>query len=122
MELTNKLKKEGLYILILFAVFLIIFKLLFFKENFWVITKTVFSLFWLFIIPGFALIYYWHDSLDFIERLIIGSALGFAVIGVIGYNLGLIGINMGYQLWIIPIASIIIGILILLKKRQKGKD
>lgn len=116
-ESANKIKKEGMYMLICFVALFLIFKILFSKESFTVVLRTVLSLFWLFILPGFMLMYYWDDKLDFIERLIIGAALGFAIISVLGYNLGWMGIKMQYQLWIIPILSIVVGAFVLLKKK-----
>lgn len=65
------------------------------------------------------MMYYWSENLDFTERLVIGSVLGMVTLGVIGYNLGLIGLTMKYQIWIVPILSIIVGIPIIIRKSKK---
>ncbi len=101
---------------ILFLITLVIFKILFFKENLVVIFRTVFALFWLFILPGFALMYYWHKKLTFLERLIIGSCLSIAIIGVIGYNLGLLGLHIKYHGIVLPIICFVISFFIIKKK------
>ncbi len=111
-----EVKREGIYVLGCFLVLVAVFKILFFKESLLVVLRTVFSLFWLFVIPGFMLMYYWADKLDFVERLIIGSVMGFAIMSVIGYNLGLIGVRMGIQLFVVPLICIAIGAFVLKKR------
>ncbi|MBI2142485.1 hypothetical protein HYU15_03290, partial [Candidatus Woesearchaeota archaeon] len=86
----ESIKKEALYLLLAFAIITAIFQLIFIKESIITAGRTVAAFFWLFILPGFALMYHWHDKLDFLERLIIGTVLGLAVVGVVGYNLSLL--------------------------------
>ena len=115
-ELAGKLKKESVHLITLFFTFIIIFKLLFAKESFGLIISYVFFFFWLFILPGFSLMYYWHEELDFIERLIIGTCLGLAITGIVGYNLGLIGIKMQLQGIILPLLCLALASFLILKK------
>lgn len=115
-HLSDKLKKEFGIIGVLFIVFLIVFKILFYKESFFVVVKTVFGLFWLFALPGFALMYYWHDKLDFLERLVIGVVFGAALVGSLSYYLGLLGLHAKYHGIILPLALLIVALIIVWKK------
>jgi len=115
-EVFEKIKNESMYLSMIFIIFLILFKIIFFKENLMVIFKTVISIFWLFIIPGYFILFYWDEKLGFTERLIIGIALSAAVIGILSYYLGIIGLNIKYHTIILPLILILIGIFINFKK------
>ena len=109
-EAFNELKRESIYIGALFIIFLIIFKIIFFKESFFIVLRAVFSIFWLFVFPGYSIMLYWNDKLDFAERLVIGVALSAAVIGISSYYIGLIGLNVKYHSILLPIILISSGI------------
>lgn len=115
-ELFNLVKKELQYIGILFVVALVMFKVVFFKENLIVIFRVVLSLFWLFILPGYFLMLYWKEKLEFIERFIIGIALSLAVVGTLSYYLGLFGLHIKFQTIILPLVLIAAGIWINMRK------
>ena len=117
-EVLNKLKKEFSYIGILFVLFILIFKIIFFKENLIVVFRTVISIFWIFIIPGYFILFYWHEKFNFTERFIIGIALSSAVIGIFSYYLGLIGLNIKYHTIILPLTIILVGVFINFKKTR----
>ena len=107
-EILNKLKKELSYIGILFILFVLIFKIIFFKENLTVIFRTVISIFWIFALPGYFILFYWHRKLRFTERLIVGTALSIATIGIFSYYLGIIGLDIRYHTIILPLVIILI--------------
>lgn len=109
------LKKELVYLLLAFAIITAIFQTIFIKENIITAGRTAAALFWLFVLPGFAPMYYWHEKLDFLERLIIGTVLGLAVVGVIGYNLSLF-LNMKYHTILLPAAMLAVGAFVILRK------
>ncbi len=88
------------------------------KNDLILIFRTVFSIFWLSLIPGFYLMYYFVEKTDFIERLIVGTILGFAVNGLFGYNLGLLGIKVNVQVFLIPIITLIIAGFIIYRKKK----
>lgn len=111
-EIFEKIKKEAISLIIVLGIFLIIFKLVFFKESFTIILKVVFSIFWLFVLPGYLIMYYWHQKLEFIERLIVGIALSAAFIGIFSYYFGILGINIKFHTILLPIILIIIGFFI----------
>ena len=110
------LKKEMLYIGLLFLLALTIFKIVFFKENLSVLFRTVLSLFWLFVLPGYFIMLYWRERLEFIERFIIGIALAAGVTGVFSYYTGLIGLNIKYHTFILPVILILIGVIVNFRK------
>ncbi len=114
-ELVEKIKIESIYILVIFIIFSIVFKIFFNKENFGFILKFLGVFFWLFVLPGFAIMYYWHRKIGFIERFIIGTTLGFAIIGTIGYNLGLLNIKMSIQGIILPLFSFALAFFLIIK-------
>ncbi len=109
-EIFSRLKKEVGYILIIFLIILAIFNFIFYKEIFLVKLSAVFSFFWLFILPGYAIMLYWNEKLEFIERFIIGIAAAAAVTGISSYYLGLLGLNLKYNIYLLPIILIVAGI------------
>jgi uncharacterized membrane protein len=117
-EVFELVKKELKYIGILFLLVLIIFKIAFFKENLVVLFRSVISLFWLFVLPGYFIMLYWKEKLKFLERFIIGIALSAAIIGMSSYYLGLIGLNIKYHAIILPPILILIGATINLRNRK----
>ena len=116
----NKIKKEAINLLVLFLLLLLIFKIVYLKENAIIILRTVLSIFWIFIIPGFYLMYYWHQKLDFVERLVIGIGLSAALIGISSYYLGLIGINIKYHTIILPSLMLGFAFFLIIKIHSKS--
>ncbi len=107
--LETKLKDELVQLLVFFAAALAIFKIMFFKEDLITVLKVVSAFFYTFIIPGYAIIYYWSGKFDFIERLVIGTVLGMALFGIVSYYTGLLGFGIKYQSFIIPAVFILAG-------------
>lgn len=114
-ELIIKMKKELIYLGLTLVGGIIVFKILFYNESIINVIRTITSLFWLFVIPGFALMYYWHEKLEFVERLVIGTVLGIAVIGIASYYIALIGFNVKYH-WLLPFIFLLAAGIILWKK------
>lgn len=115
-KIYEKIKKEFIVIFLLFILSIIIFKILFYKENILIILRAVASVFWMFVLPGFSLMYYWEEKLDFIERLIIGIILSAAIFSVIGYNLAFFGFHIKYHVVVIPVLCLAVGFFIARKK------
>ena len=111
-ETFEKIKKELSYLGILFIVIFIIFKLIYYKDQFLASLRIVASLFWMFVLPSYFIIFYWEEKLEFAERIIIGIALSAAVIGIFSYYLGLIGLNIAYHGILLPSIMISIGLII----------
>ena len=119
-EALAKLKKEMTYLGILFLVIFAVFKVLFYKEDFLPTLRVVFGLFWLFLVPGFSLLYYWHEKLRFIERIILSFPLSAALVGILSYHLGLIGIDIRYHS-LLPLVFLAAGLMIVITKIKKAK-
>lgn len=111
-EVFNSLRKEMQYIGLMFLLAMLIFKIVFFNENLVVLLRTILSLFWLFVLPGYCVLLYWKDKLEFIERLIIGVIISAGIIGVFSYHIGLIGLNVKYHTFLLPLAIILIGLIL----------
>ena len=111
-------KKELMDVVIFFVLALILFKIVFFKEALVVLFKFVLSLFWMFVLPGYFIMLYWKDKIDFVERLIVGVALSAAVTGVLSYYIGLAGLNLKYHFVLIPSILILTGFLLNLRKNN----
>ena len=97
-------------------------KIVFYKESIGIILGFTLSLFWLFVLPGLALMYYWHDKLKFGERLIVGTALSAALIGTLSYYTGLLGIHSRTHGIILPLLLIAIGVIGLLLRSRSKKE
>ncbi|MEK6943342.1 MAG: hypothetical protein AABX00_04735 [Nanoarchaeota archaeon] len=117
-ETMNKLKKESAYLAITFAAFLMIFKIAFYNESAFNAVKITASIFWMFVLPGFLIMFYWHENLEFIERLVIGTALGLGIMGSASYYLGLIGLNINHQTILLPLSFIVIGLLTSIRSKN----
>ena len=115
-EVFDFIGKELKYIGIALALVFVALKVTFYKESLLVVLRTSVSLFWLFILPGYSLMLYWREKLQFLERLVIGIALSAAVIGIVSYYLGLAGLHIKYHTVLLPALLIVIGIFINLKE------
>ena len=109
-ETFEQIRKELMYSGVLFIVIFTIFKLIYYKDSFSASLVFVASLFWMFVLSGYFIMFYWKEKLDFMERLIIGIALSAAVIGISSYYIGLTGLNIRYHGTILPLAMILIGL------------
>lgn len=116
----NKLKDEAKYLGILFLLSIIILKIVFYKENILLTLRLTASFFWMFILPGFSLMYYWQEKIKFTERFIVSIALSAAIIGISSYYLGLIGLHLKYHSILLPAVFIALGLLILFKKKSNS--
>ena len=117
-EVFELIKKELQYIGSIFLIVLIIFKIAFFKEDISVLFRTVLSLFWLFVLPGYFILLYWKEKISFMERFFIGIVLSAGIIGILSYYSGIMGLNIKYHTIILPLVLILIGIVINLKNHK----
>lgn len=115
-EAFEQLKKELAIIVCMFIAALLTFKLIFLSEDFFIVLRTVMAIFWLFVLPGFAVMFYWNKELKFYERLVIGIGIGTVLLGLMGYYTGLLGLHAMYHALVLPIAVLIVGISINAKK------
>ena len=108
-EIFDLIKRELQYIGLLFALVFAVFKIAFYKQDFLTILRTVVSIFYLFGLPGYSIMLYWHDKLGFFERFIIGAMLAAGIIGTLSYYLGLLGINIRHHSFLLPVMLILTG-------------
>jgi uncharacterized membrane protein len=114
-EFLEKIKKEGIVLVSLLILSVIILKLIYFKEDFAVVLRTVASFFWLFVVPGYTLMLIWHEKLSFMERFVVGIALSAGITGIASYYLGLLGLNIIYHTILIPILIIVVSMILVRK-------
>jgi len=112
-------KEEGKYLLAVLVVLYIIFQIVFRKENMLVVFRTVLSLFWVFVLPGYMMMLYWKDKVNVLERMVFGSLLSAAVIGIFSYYLGLLGVNVNVHAVILPTVLILVGAVALVLKKKE---
>jgi hypothetical protein len=74
------------------------------------VLRTTASLYWMFVLPGYALALCSRQG--FVERLIIGIAIQAAVFGLASYYAGLLGWHVAMHGWVLPLASIAVGIMV----------
>ena len=102
---------------------LIMFKIVFFRSSVLTVSRSVLSLFWIYAIPGYFVMIYWNDKINFLERFFIGIAVCAAITGISSYYLGLLGLNIVYHMFLLPLVIMGIGYFFFYRKMQKsGKD
>ena len=116
-EAFEQLKKELLIIVLIFIAALIAFKVIFLPESFLVVFRTVLAIFWLLVLPGFFIMFYWREELKFFERLIIGIAVGTSIIGLASYYIGLMGLNIKHHTILLPSIMIAAGLITAFNKK-----
>lgn len=114
-KLAEKIKEESIYLAILSAIFLIALKIVFYKENISTIIKTLFSVLYIIIIPGYSIMLFWAKEIEFKERLAIATVTGTIIMGLASYYLGILGVNMKYHLILLPLLITIAAIILNMK-------
>lgn len=116
-EIFELVKREVMYIAALFLAALLIFKIAFYRESIAALLRASASIFWLFVLPGYSIMLYWHGKLNFLERLIIGTIAAASAIGIASYYLGILGLNIRYHTILLPLALLAAGFVIALLKK-----
>ncbi len=109
-EAFNLIKKESLYVGIIFILLLVMFKITFFRSDTMTLLRSAISIFWLFVIPGYFIMFYWKN-LEFLERIIAGVMISAGVLGISSYYIGLMGLHIKYHLYIIPAIIIFLSVI-----------
>lgn len=110
LEHKNEIKLIGMS----FVASLIVAKIIFLKEDLFVMLRFVAGIYWLAIIPGYFLGLFLKKTL--LERMAIGIALALAVLGIASYNAALIGVPLSWLWIILPPIIVAAGILLISKK------
>lgn len=104
----RELKQEAKWLAAAFAAFLVILYIAYRDESIITVARTAAAIYWLFVIPGYAVMLNWRGHIGFVERIVAGTVGAMAVVGVASYYLGLIGLKLQNQTLILPTAVIII--------------
>jgi len=80
--------------------------------------RIIVVIYFVFILPGFSLMYYWRKDLDFITRTVIGSLVSCSLIGILSYYLGVIGLNIKYHVVVLPLLLIVVGVVVLFRSKE----
>lgn len=116
------LVKDIKLLVVIFAIIIVMLKILFFKESLFNIIKMTSSFYYLFILPGFSLLYYWKKELSFLERFVMGFATSLALVGVLGYYFGLVGIKLNIFAWMLPPIITFAGVYLYLYQCKVDKE
>ena len=117
-EVFEQLKKELVLVGAIFAIIVLTAKLVFIKEELFVVLRAIASIFWLIVLPGYFIMFYWSQELKFFERLIIGIGVATAVTGLLSYYTGLIGVHIKYHIFLLPLVIIIVSVLVSLRAKS----
>lgn len=93
------------------ALTVILLTIVFYTESLNNILKISTAIFWLFILPGYCITIMWRKENRFLERFTISIPISTAVLGITSYYLGLAGLNLKTQAWLLPaviIAAVIV--------------
>ena len=118
-EAFEQMKNELIIMAVIFILTLLAFKAVFLQENFLVVLRTVTSIFWILIMPGFVIMSYWQEELKFYERLIIGIGVGTVLVGLLSYYAGLAGLHVKYHAILLPLAIMLAGFIIAVTRKYK---
>ena len=113
------LKDESIQLAVFWVLLTATLQAVFFKESLDVVAKTSSALFWMFVLPGFTVMYYWFRNFSFVERVVLGIMISAAVVGIFGYYLGLVGIHTRVNGMIIPLMGIAVGSALIAKNVER---
>jgi len=102
-------------LLISYFIAIAVFQIVFFMENILINIRSVSVLFWLFVLPGFGITYLW--KFNFLERLAVSVAISAAIVGISSYYLGLAGLHVTASSVVLPIVYILMGLLVIHRKK-----
>ncbi|HIG98525.1 TPA: hypothetical protein HA231_03835 [Candidatus Woesearchaeota archaeon] len=115
MENKREMTKELKILAACFAAFAIALKLAYYREGTLTALKTAAALYWLFVIPGYAMMLHWRNRLGLAERMAMGTVAAIALTGIASYYIGLAGLKLQNQTLILPLAIIAASFLAYLK-------
>ena len=111
-----RFKQELIALGMAFAAIFIILQAVFYRENAAVVLRLAAGIFWLFTIPGAAILLPWKEKISPAAMAAMGTVLGMAVVGIASYYLGVLGVDIKYSGVILPIIVVVAALAISLKK------
>lgn len=121
-EIIKLARKEIKFAAAAFVAVAIILKIAYYRESSFEVLRTAAALFWLFVLPGYAMTLYWQGKIGFIERIALGAVAAMALNGILSYYLGLAGLKLQNQTLILPAAVIIISFALAAKFSAQKKQ
>jgi len=103
-------KKELIKVGLIYLGLLIVFILTFYKEPVLNLLRITLGIFYLYVLPGYFLTLYYKERLDFFFRTVLGVVLNTAVLLIVSYYLGILGIHLKYHMYFLPPLFILAGI------------
>jgi hypothetical protein len=103
-------RKDGIALIAVLALLAIVMKLAFYQENVLVTTRTALALWWLLVVPGYFLLEHWKGRIGTTERIVVGATAAAAVIAIVSYYLGLLGLHLKYHGIVLPVCMMLVGI------------
>lgn len=102
--------REGGYLLAVLLYCYSLLQLTFYKESLLFILGFTWKAYYLFFLPGYCLLLHKRETVGFPVRLIIGGALGTALLLISSYYLGILGLHLRYHAYVLPPAFILLGL------------
>ncbi len=93
-----------------YVISVIVFAVVFYKEPFFSIVRLTAALAFMSYVPGFFLVKRVFDSDAF--RLLFGSSISLAVIGISAYYLGLFGVQLSLSSYVLPALLLVAGLVV----------
>lgn len=112
---TTQLKQEGKWLAAGFVALAIVLFVAFQKSSILEVVRTALALYWMFVLPGYAL--FLCSRQGFVERIIMGIAVQTAVFGIASYYAGLLGWHVATHGFVLPVFSIAVGACLWRKKQ-----
>lgn len=95
--------KRWLFLIIITFISL---QIIFYKESPIVTLRYLFSLLYLYTLPGFFIVDLLAKKLKFTEKIVVGTGFGFGMTSVLAYYAGILGLGFFVQVILIPLLII----------------
>ncbi|MDO8480275.1 MAG: hypothetical protein Q7S65_00500 [Nanoarchaeota archaeon] len=115
MEANKEIKSWSIILVTLF----VILWAAFYKESLLVILRTELAIVWMFLLPGYLL--FRNREWSFLEKNVMGALVAGAILGIASYYLGLLGLNVRWHVWLIPLVVMLIALLAHKKSKSQEK-
>jgi hypothetical protein len=118
----TRIKDDLIKLISLYVISIIILWIIFYNEPFFSILRLVSAFYVIYVSSGFFLMYLWRN-LPFMERFIVGIALGAGLNGILSYYLNILGLHINYHAIVIYLICLVPSLIILyynLMGRKEG--
>jgi hypothetical protein len=116
-EVLHKIRTEAKVIVMVGAFLLIGLKIVLFSEAFLSLVRITAALMWMYVIPGYVLLFSAKD-MPLPARMGIGTCAAIALYGIMSYYLGIVGAHVRFHWTILPFLMIGFGYLLFAAKKE----